>query len=114
MIIALLITIPLGVKAIVIGHAVTSAISFFIYAYMPGKMFGYGALKQLRDMLPVIFATALMAAGVLLLNLAVDSLWVKLVGGSITGALIYLAVCYFLKLEELNEIKIIAAKLIGR
>lgn len=114
MIIVLIITVPMGVKAIVIGHAITSAISFFIYAYMPGKMFGYGAIKQLRDMLPVIFATAVMATGVLLLNLAVDSLWIKLIGGSITGALIYLAVCYFLKLEELNEIKIVVAKFIGR
>lgn len=114
MVVALIITVPLGVKAIVIGHTITSFISFFIFAYMPGKIFGYGAFKQLKDMFPVILATAVMASGVLLFNYTIDNLWFKLMGSIMIGGFIYLMVCYLLKIEELNEIKIIAYKYIGR
>ena len=42
-------TIPIGVKAIVIGSFVNSFICFFVNAYLPGRIFGYGGLHQLFD-----------------------------------------------------------------
>ncbi|SHF43447.1 Membrane protein involved in the export of O-antigen and teichoic acid [Mariniphaga anaerophila] len=109
-VLALIITIPLGVKAIVIGHVVTSFIAFFINAYIPGKMFGYGGLKQLKDLLPVVFATGIMALLVAGLNRLIDDLLAKLIIGSLAGLTVYLIVCYFFKLEELNELKAILNK----
>ena len=100
----LLITIPLGVKAMVIGQVVTSCISFFINAYMPGKMFGYGAFRQLKDMLPVFIAIGVMAVVVFFVNSFIEILWLKLIVGGSIGLASYLLVCYLLKLEELNEV----------
>jgi teichuronic acid exporter len=113
-VLALVITIPLGVKAMVIGHVVTSFISFFINAYMPGKMFGYGALKQLKDMTPVIIAVAIMATIVLLVNLFLEGLWAKLIIGGLMGITSYIFVCYVFKIEELTEVKKLIVNLKNR
>jgi O-antigen/teichoic acid export membrane protein len=109
-ILALIITIPMGVKAMVIGHVVTSGISYFINAYMPGKLFGYGALKQIQDLLPTLISTGAMAATVFLLTSVTENLLLKLILGSFSGISSYLFVCYLFKMEELNEIKTLIAK----
>lgn len=111
---ALIITIPLGIKAIVIGHVVSSFISFFINAYLPGKMFGYGALKQLKDMTPVFIATGIMAALVIAVSSQIDDLWIKLIVGGFLGLLSYIFVCNLFKLEELKEIRTLLLKLLSR
>ncbi|OXG06370.1 O-antigen/teichoic acid export membrane protein [Flavobacterium araucananum] len=102
-ILAMIITIPLGLKAIIIGHVVTSAIAFVINAYLPGKFYGYGAVKQLKDMLPVFFATIGMAISVLVLSYFIKNLILELLLGVVLGAVTYLFICWALKLEELKE-----------
>jgi teichuronic acid exporter len=103
--VALVITIPLGVKAMIIGHVITSALSFLINAYLPGKFFGYGALKQLKDMLPIIGATVGMAIIITVIITYTDVLEVQLILSSFFGALTYLGICHLLKLKELKELK---------
>ncbi len=103
--IALIITIPLGVKAIIIGHVIVSFISFFINSFMPGKMFNYGGLDQLKDMLPLIFATLIMALFVYLSMYFIDSLLLKMIAGVITGVAVYWIVVNLLKVEEVKEVK---------
>ena len=88
----------------VIGQVITSCISFFINAYMPGKMFGYGAFKQLKDMIPVFIAIGVMALLVFTVNSFIEILWLQLIVGGIVGIASYLLVCYLLKLEELKEV----------
>ncbi|WP_418263561.1 lipopolysaccharide biosynthesis protein [Flavobacterium faecale] len=103
-VIALVITIPLGVKAIIIGHVVTSALSFVVNAYLPGKIYGYGPLHQLRDMLPIIGATVGMAIVVFLLTYFVDNLVLELFFGGVIGGVSYLFFCWIFKLNELKEV----------
>lgn len=103
-IIAMVITIPLGVKAIIIGHIITSAISFVINAYLPGKFFGYGAIKQLRDMLPIILATIGMSLVIIVIRDNIDALIVQLVCSGLVGSVSYLFICRMMKLEELYEL----------
>lgn len=104
-VIAMIITIPLGVNAMVIGQVVTSGVSFFLNAYLPGKFYGYGAISQLKDMFPVLVATAGMSLVVFFLTLFLDSLILQLIIGSILAILSYLFFCWLLKLEELLEVK---------
>ena len=103
--IALVITIPLGLKAMVIGHVVTSFLAFFINAYYPGKYFGYGALRQLNDILSIMIATLLMAASVFFIIYFVNILWLKLLVGIIVGGVLYYSFALVLKIEEIKEIK---------
>jgi O-antigen/teichoic acid export membrane protein len=113
-VLALIITIPLGVKAIVIGHVATSFISFFINSYMPGKLFGYGALNQLRDIIPIFIATGIMAALVYASILLLDNNLLKMVVGGFAGLISYLAVSHFMKMEEMKEVKLLFSKLLKR
>lgn len=103
-VVTLIITIPLGVKAMIIGHVVTSALSFLINAYLPGKFFGYGALKQLKDMLPVIIATVGMAFMITVILYITDVIFLQLILGGLVGLLTYLGICRFMKLEEMTEL----------
>jgi len=114
MITALVITVPLGVKAMVIGHVATSLLNFFINAYMPGKMFGYGAFRQLKEMLPIFTATGIMAIFVLITNSLLENLWLKFGVGATVGLTSYLLFCYILKLQELHEIKTLAWNMISK
>jgi teichuronic acid exporter len=104
-ILAIIITIPLGVKAIIIGHVITSAMAFIINAYLPGKFYGYGLIKQLRDMLPFFIATLGMAITVFTMSYFVNNLILELILGIILGVVTYLFICWLLKLDELTEIK---------
>jgi len=104
-VITLIITIPLGVKAMVIGNFIISIISFYINAYMPGKLFGYGALSQLKDILPVFISTVIMAFIVILTTFFMQNLYFKLIVGIFSGVISYLTISSILKMEELNELK---------
>lgn len=111
-VLALVITVPLGVKAMVVGHVVTTGIAFFINAFLPGRMYGYGAIKQLKDMTPFIIATVIMAGVVFFLTSLIDSLLLKLVAGAITGITTYLLVSWIFRVKEIDEIKELAGKVL--
>jgi len=51
---ALMLAIPYGIEGVAIGLCVSRVIAFFINAYYPKKLYGYGAIKQLHDLLPII------------------------------------------------------------
>ena len=113
-VIAMIITIPLGVKAMIIGHVVTSGVAFFINAYLPGKYYGYGAINQLKDMAPVIFATIGMSIVVFFMTYFIDSLLLQLIIGSLLAVVSYVSFCWLLKLEELAQVKEAILNLIKR
>jgi O-antigen/teichoic acid export membrane protein len=113
-ILALFITIPLGVKAVVIGHVATSFISFFINAYMPGKLFGYGAFKQLKDMVPIFIATGIMALLVFFSIFFIESNLLKLIVGLVVALSTYLLATKMLRVKEFAEFKELISKVLTR
>jgi O-antigen/teichoic acid export membrane protein len=104
-IIALVISIPLGLKAIVIGHFITMLVSYFLTTYYPSKFFEYGAFRQLKDITTVIIATILMAVAVIGLIHIIKGDFLKLILGSLSGLIVYLTAAFIMKIEELNDIK---------
>lgn len=108
---ALIITIPFGLQVVVIGHFITMLISFFITTYYSGKLFNYGALKQLRDMLTVIIATLLMAASVVsCLYILPNNDFIQLVVGGVVGLGVYVLAAFVMKIEELKDLKELVQK----
>lgn len=84
---ALFIALPYGIQGLAWASVCTSFIAFFINAWFPGKMFGFGGLAQLRLALPYIAASALMFASVRFLPWSASYLGIM---GKITmGALVY-------------------------
>lgn len=110
-IIALIITIPMGIKAMIIGSIITSFIAFFINAYMPGKLFSYGAIEQIKDMSPKVLATIGMSILVFLVTYYVDVPFLKLTIGTGTGILGYYLFSCILKIEEIKEVDKILKKI---
>lgn len=105
-VVALIVTIPLGVKAMVIGHVITSFISYIINSYLPGKLFGYGALAQLKEMIPVFIATGISALIVFLVNLNINSPILKITLGLNIGLVVFSVSSYLMKINELREVQI--------
>ena len=102
--IAILITFSFGVKAMVIGQIFTSFIAFFINTHYSSKMINYGAWKQIKDMMPIIFITLIMALGVWGVMLLGFSDVLKLLIGIVVGIIIYLVSAKIGNFNELNEI----------
>lgn len=92
-IIALFITIPLGVKAIVIGNLVVTVICFFMNAYLPGKLYGYGAFQQIKDWRYIILSILIMAGCVYVFTLFVHNNWLQLICGGLIGVIVYVCIC---------------------
>ncbi|MDR0866639.1 MAG: lipopolysaccharide biosynthesis protein [Candidatus Symbiothrix sp.] len=110
-IITLIITIPMGVKAVVIGHFINSIIGFFVNAYMPGKLFGYGAMAQMKDMLRSFFCSGPMAIVLFLLSNMIHQDLIKIIACIIVGGGIYYFLALFFKMDEIGELNIILKKI---
>ncbi len=108
-ILSLVITIPISVEAICIGSFVTSFICFFINAYLPGRMFGYGAWLQIKDWRYIFLSILIMTVFVLLFTHFVENMWLQMFVGGAIGAISYLACCYLFGLinkEMIDMIKL--------
>ncbi len=109
-ILALLITLQFGVKAIVIGQVICAPIHYIINTYAPGKLFGYNVFKQLKDILPYFFATLVLYVLSYGCVQLFYSPYLKLVCGAGVGVLGYFIVCLLMKVAELKEIVFILKK----
>ena len=101
---ALAITIPISVEAIVWGDMICTVICFFINAYLPGKLYGYGALSQLKDWRYIILSVSLMCGIVYLYCRLVDNMWLQLFGGGIIGILSYALFCHVFKVIDYKSL----------
>ena len=101
---SIVVTVPLGINIVVIGNFITSLIAFFINAYYPGKLFGFGALRQLKEMFSVILATLLMSVLVIGLTFIIHHDIIKLIVGLVAGITGYMGAAYLLKIDELKEV----------
>lgn len=107
-ILVLVITIPLGTEAIVIGNLVSTFICFFINGYLPGKMFGYGPIKQLKDWKYIIISLINMTLVVWLVENLIHNSWLQLIIGGILGLIIYVGSC--MMLYKINFKQLMALK----
>lgn len=98
----LFIAVPYGIEAVAWAMLITTIISFFINAYYPGKLFGFGALGQLKTAKNYILSTGGMFATVRLIS--IKSLWLDLTVSIATGAAIYIALLLLLKDPTLKRI----------
>ena len=109
-ILILSITIPIGVKAIVIGTFVESLLCFFINAYLPGRMFGYGALKQLKDWRYIFLSIVMMVITVFAFLQITDNAWLQLLVGGTIGIVVYIVCCYFFKVIDDDMLRLLKIK----
>lgn len=110
----LIISVPFGLKAVVIGNLGTTIMSFFINTYYPGKIFEYGAIRQIKEMKTVIIATLAMSVVVFGMNNILSNDLIKLLAGAILGTISYLLAAYLLKIEEVNDLRKLVFQIVGK
>lgn len=107
---ALFIALPYGIEGLAWAMVCTSFIAFFINAYFPGKLFGFGGIAQLRVAYKYIIAATIMYLAVSLISVS-NSLWLTLIAKIFIGAVIYLTVLIILRDAFLiSNIKLILSK----
>ncbi|NMP16501.1 lipopolysaccharide biosynthesis protein [Thalassotalea sp. Y01] len=110
--VALIVTVPYGIEAVVIGQLFTRIIAFLMNAYFPGKLFGYGAFQQLRDFKTIIISTSFMA--LTLSFVKTNNVTVELVVKLLLGILVFLLVNFLLKTKSQTELlEIVKEKMTG-
>ena len=103
------ITIPISVEAIVIGDFISTFLCFFINAYLPGRMFGYGAWEQIKDWRYIILSIVIMAGAVNLILYFMTNVWLQLIVGGLVGMLVYIGCC--LMFNVINDNMFVMMKL---
>lgn len=111
-ILTMAITLPIGVEAVVIGNFINTFICYFINAYLPGKIFGFGIKAQSKIFYKIILATSGMVI-ITFLSLQIPlPLFFHLIIPSFIGFISYIILCYFLRIDSLKEITLISKNLI--
>lgn len=98
-IITMIITFPISMKAVVIGKAITSIIYLYINGFMLERLFKFGAIKQLIYVWKEIVSSLVMGVVVYLLTFLISSQTICLIVGITTGVIIY-TICLFIFKEE--------------
>lgn len=103
------ITFPISLRAVVIGKAVTAFIYFYMNAFMIGRLYNFGAFRQLICCWKGILSTIVMGVVVLFFILYVHNPYVCVLCGIFLGIITYVLCLFLLKEEELfliiNRIK---------
>lgn len=106
-IIGIVITLPLGIMALLYGQVIVSIIAFFFNAHYTKRFISYTSLEQIRDVMPILAVAALAGSFVFLSDyfLLEDELHIiRILLGGFVGILSYLSIAYFLKFSSLFEL----------
>jgi len=98
------ITFPISLKAVAIGQVVTAFIYYYMNTFMIGRLYSFGAFKQLTCCWKGIVSTVIMAIIVFFVNHFISSNLLSLFIGIISGVLVYSLMLFILREEELYKI----------
>jgi len=93
-----------GITAIIIGQIAMGLISYLLNTYYSGKLLGYSARDQARDMGGYFLSAVLMGAAVYALGyVEFSSMTLGLIVQVVFGLVAYLLLCGLLRLPALAE-----------
>lgn len=100
----LIITLPIGLKAMCVGSIFSSIIALVINTHYTGKLIQIGFFTQMKDLFPILFYSLSMGLVIWEINAYINSNWGKLLTGTIAGSLYYFIVTKFTKSSDLKEL----------
>jgi len=101
-VIVLAVSIPLGIKAIIIGQIFTSYIALIINTHYTKKIIDYGFLDQMADLMKVLILSFVMGAIVYFVITFFEINIIKLILGTTIGALFYIVMAWMLDTGEIR------------
>lgn len=99
-IVLLLFALQFGIIYIAMAEVLSTTIHFFINTYYPGKIMNYGALKQLKDIFPIMMSGVLMAVLIIASTYFVENDILKLCIAPLVAIPSFLGMMYLLKVKE--------------
>lgn len=97
-------SIPFGLIWMVVGKALYELVAFSINCYYTEKMYGYGELKQLKSLLPILCNCVVMATVIYVSMFFFSSPELKLCAGIPTGMISYILYSVITKDENFYEV----------
>ena len=94
----LFIAIPYGIVGVSFAQVFNVFVSFFINAYYPGRLFGFGWLKQVKLLIPTLLASIAMYCVVSFIE--VDDLLLQLLLKIFVGVVFYIFICFWFKIPS--------------
>lgn len=114
----ILISCHLGVMAIAASSVVGALFCSIVNAFPNKKLLNYGYFEQIKDILPFVAMSVVMAAAVIGIGFIPINIYVKLVVQIITGVAIYIALSIIFKVESFRYIwdimKSYISKILGK
>jgi O-antigen/teichoic acid export membrane protein len=98
---ALFLAIPYGIVGIAIAQLVTTAIAFFINTYYPGKLFKFGAMAQIQQVIPIAIVSLIMYFCISFITF--ESLEIQMLSKIIVGLSLYTLLCWFFKISAFKD-----------
>lgn len=94
-----------GILGLVIAAVVNSYIALFINTFFSAREIGYPVMEQIKDLMPVYICSLVMGAVVYGIGqLLPDINFLKLVVQAFSGFVLYIVLCKYLKIQELNVV----------
>ncbi len=106
----LIATLPFGLIPICMGRVAYAIISFYLNTYYTRKLLGYGFFAQLRELLPLIILSLMVAALGWLCSWWLDNAWWALLTALAVCPVAYIGACWALKLQVFDEFCRLASK----
>ena len=104
--IVLVISIPIGIKVMLMGSVFTSIFALVINTYYTKRIIDYGFWQQMRDLLPVLGLSLLMGGVIFVLIQLITPLWLQLLVGFIVGVSLYVGIAWSFNVGGIREAKV--------
>lgn len=97
-------TIPFGLVAMCLGRIASSLVNLVVNTYYNEELIGYGYIKQMKNLLPLLIHSLIMGAIVFIVVNLLHGMWLQLIVGVSVGIVYYIAGAYVFKFPELQEL----------
>ena len=102
--IILLVSIPFGLKAMIIGQIVISVIALIINTFYTKKIINYGFFEQMTDLYKVLLLSVTMGLLIFITIPFINSDILKLIVGIIEGVIFFVGIAWYFNIAEIRTI----------
>ena len=103
-ILVMCIFLPWGLIPFCAAGIGSSILSVYINSWYTGKLYNFGFVKQIKDLLPILLLSAIMFIIVYIVISVINSLWLQIFIGGLLGAGIYISGAILLQYEGLKDV----------
>ena len=97
--------LPMGLVAFCYACIGSEFIELAINTWYTKKLYNYGFLKQMKDLMPIIFLSIALFVAAHAMTCIFDNLYVQILTGFTVAAVVYLGGALLFKFEELKDVK---------